>query len=122
MIDIVESVCDRSVVKQACRECPFRRASVPGWLGESSHDPKGFIAPHWNADLPLPCHMTVNWESTSSQERAATAPLCFGLLTMMKNSCKSPRNPELANTVRGMERNTDEFFGFIQEFIAHHAG
>jgi hypothetical protein len=111
---------ERRCVKQACKECPFRRASIPGWLGESSGKPMEFIGPHWQADLPLPCHLTVNWESDNSQGRAAEAPLCFGLLTMMKNSAKMPRDPELAAAVRSVERNTDEFFTHLGEFVQHH--
>jgi len=79
-----------------------------------------FIGPHWNQELPLPCHLTVNWEAQNSQVRAMEAPLCFGLLTMMRNSAKMPRTPEIADAVRGVERNTDEFFSHLGEFVQHH--
>lgn len=110
--------------KKACRECPFRRTSVPGWLGSASFDPnpgQSFLVQHWFQDVPLPCHMQVNWEKDDSQEQATVKPLCYGLLTMMKNSCKMPHDRGLAAAVAAMERDP-EFFSFPQEFYDHHNG
>ncbi len=108
--------------KKACRECPFRRASAAGWLGAASFedDPgSAFLDQHWNYEVPLPCHMQVNWSADDADKQALEKPLCFGFLTMMKNGCKMPHDPELAARVKDMERDP-EFFAFPHEFKQHH--
>lgn len=114
-----------SPCKKACRECPFKKQSASGWLGSASFadDPgSAFLDPHWIGEMPLPCHMQVKWTSDDAQEQAKVKPLCFGFLTMMKNSGKLPRNPEFAEHVSTMEKNTEEFFMFPHEFKEHHNG
>lgn len=109
--------------KQACKECPYKRTSLPGWLGTASFeaDPgSAFLDPHWNGEIPHPCHLTVNWTSDNAQEQAQDQPLCFGFLTMMKNAGKLPRDPEFAKHVIAMERDTENFFSFPHEFKAYH--
>ena len=107
--------------KKPCPECPFRRTSMPGYLGEASHDPKGFVGQHWHSATPLPCHMTVDWEDDNTQGRAERAPLCAGLLIMAKNCAKSFLHPEVEAARKNVERDTVEFFGWMHEFVDHHS-
>jgi len=111
---------DRDIVRLACRECPFRRASAAGYLGECSHDPHEFVDLHWHTDLPLPCHMAVDWENPDAQEIAMEAALCRGFLILLHNSCKLPHNRDLADAVRSMEPDHERFFSRLDEFCEHH--
>lgn len=108
------------IKRKMCKECPFKRDSIPGYLGAASGDPKAFLDPHWNGVTRLPCHMKVNWEKENSQELAKKAPLCQGFLTMCKNSAKMPLNIEAANEVSVTERNVDDVFNWLPEFMDHH--
>ena len=101
-----------------CRECPFRRGSIPGWLGAASYEPKEFLTPHWEGEMLLPCHQEVEWEAEQLTEDAHT---CYGLAVMMKNSCKLPRDREMADAVRSVEADRENFFSFPTEFIKHHS-
>lgn len=108
-------------MKKACRECPFSRTSVAGYLG-SATNPEDFIGPHWHADLRLPCHMKIDWDKGDAQEQTKTVGLCHGFLVMSKNSCKSHLNPEVREAQRGVEADRDNFFSMIHEFKEHHGG
>lgn len=107
--------------KKPCIECPFRRDSNPGYLGEASHDPKGFSGAHWNGVTPLPCHMTVDWEQDTAQDRAAQAPLCRGILVMAKNCAKSFLHSDVEAARHKVERDTVNVFGWMHEFVDHHS-
>lgn len=106
--------------RSPCRECPFKKESLPGYLGAASGNPREFLTPHWVFEVRLPCHLTVDWEDNDWQEVSQKAPLCQGLLIMMKNAGKLPRNPEIANTVRETDANREDVFSFPHEFEKHH--
>lgn len=111
--------------KKACRECPFRKESAAGWLGSASMDDdpgSSFLDPHWIGEMPLPCHMQVQWTADDAQEQTREKPLCVGFLTMMANSGKLPRDPAFAQHVVAMKKDKDEFFTFPHEFKQHHNG
>lgn len=108
--------------KKPCKECPFKRTSIKGWLGEVSFDPMGFITPHWQGDAPLPCHMWVlvqdgDWESG---DYATLSELCQGFLIFAKNTCKMPLEPVTAKAVRETTPNRELVFSNLQEFVDHH--
>ena len=106
-------------LSKPCRECPFRRKSAPGWLGEASGDPGLFIAAHWHGDVHLPCHMTVDWERNGA-EKAESQPTCFGFAQMCRNSAKLPINPMDAAAVRALDADHEQIFSHIGQFIEHH--
>lgn len=105
-----------------CKECPFKRTSLPGYLGKASHDPELFLAPHWRGDLRLPCHMKVDWEAENAQALARVAPLCHGFLILCKNAAKLPYNSEIKNAVEATEPDRENFFAWAHEFVDHHGG
>lgn len=91
---------------QPCKECPFRRVSLPGYLG--GNDPKSF-AFHANTDGPFPCHIAMR--------RAPKNPAqCAGRAVMWTNQCKKSRD----NSVPRLERDTEKVFGHIGQFNKHH--
>lgn len=106
-----------SCAKKVCRECPFRRASAPGYLGEASYDPHGFIAPHYHGDVRLPCHMAINWETGKNID---DAPICRGFAIFMKNNVKYADNPEVRKAMEEVKVDRESIFGWFNEFITHH--
>jgi len=106
--------------KTACRECPFRRESAPGYLGASSHDPHGYLDQHWHGFVRLPCHMKINWEASDTLRQTLSAPLCQGFLILCKNACKLPLNREIALAVVDTEPNQKDIFVNAYQFYQHH--
>lgn len=107
-----------NVKSECCKECPFRKDAAQGWLGNAK-GPEDFVMPHWHLELPLYCHMTVNWEDPNYEETLHEKPLCRGLLAMMCNSGKLPRSSELA-AARNDVGKSESIFSNLPEFIAHH--
>lgn len=99
--------------KTPCRECPWRKASAPGWLGADT--PEGFVATS-EAEVRMPCHLHVDYESDDWEEQAADAPQCAGRAIHFANRCKMPRNPELLK----LPPDRENVFTFPAEFIEHH--
>jgi len=84
---------------EACRECPWRRAAAPGWLGGHAADDFAAAA---RGDHPIVCHL-----KQSEQ--------CFGAAKVRRNICKMPRHA--ASLPEGDREN---FFASLQEFTDHH--
>lgn len=97
-----------AAVPQPCNDCPWRKASTPGWLGPYS-------AKRWlravHGETAIACHETIkvpgSWEGTRQ---------CAGSGSFRANVCKSPRDPRV---VQGPP--CDDVFGSNQEFLDHHA-
>ncbi len=102
--------------KTPCAECPWRRASAAGWLGASN--PEEFAAVSKSATR-MPCHLHVNYEDPEWEETVPDVPQCAGRAIFLKNSCTLPRDPELLEFVRSVEKSKD-VFNWAHEFIAHH--
>ena len=101
-----------------CKECPFRRASAPGWLGAST--PEGFLSSTL-AEFHMPCHMAIDYEDPDwEEEQLPDAPLCAGSLIFLKNTCKVPRDPLLVAARGQVDADRVNVFGFGPEFLEHH--
>lgn len=87
-----------------CKECPFRRVSPKGWLGDN--DPRHF-AINANHDGNFPCHMTME----KNQEFQ-----CAGRATMWANQCKTSRD----DSVPDLKPDRENVFSHIGEFNKHH--
>lgn len=110
------------MTKKPCRECPYRRASAPGWLGSST--PEQFMLATFGQDFPpipespMPCHLSIDYEDPDWQDKWAnreTGALCAGAAIMFANRVKLPKYIELPRRER-----SDEVFTHPEEFIAHH--
>lgn len=104
-------------VSKVCNDCPFRRKSMPGWLGHSS--PEGFID-CIQRDEPLPCHQTIDyddehWLAKWMQQRD-TGKMCAGSLVFMANKLQRSHTPGFPT----MEKDTTNVFGNSVEFVRHH--
>jgi len=93
---------------QPCRECPWRRKSVPKFLG-------GFEATQWtalaNSDDFVLCHVTNKHEDETKD------PQCAGSSIYRANTCKLSRNPDVLR----LPTDRDTVFSFRTEFEAHHS-
>jgi hypothetical protein len=104
--------------KTPCKECPFRRASTPGWLGAST--PEEFMASA-RSGAEMPCHSSIDYEQSDWRTKQyPKAPLCAGSLIFLKNSCTLPRDPALAASVKAVEGDRETVFNWPHEFLAHH--
>ena len=110
-----------------CKACPFRRASLAGWLGDAS--PEEFIESALLDDL-MPCHSTVDYEEKNWKKNMMTAKSvvqhCAGARIMYKNQCKRSKHPEYMRLERlGKIKEvapSKDVFTFREEFLKHHKG
>jgi len=106
----------KRTLDKPCKECPFRRKSLPGYLGNSN--PKEFIETTM-ADTPMPCHLTVDYEDEDGAEKAEEeAEYCYGALVFFSNTCKLSRDPERPKA----PADHDEVFSHKMQFLEHHEG
>ena len=90
--------------KRPCHDCPWRRKSLPRWLGGAT--PQQWLA-EAHSDNPVHCH---------ALRLAAGGPVqCVGIANYRANVAKSPRDPRV---LRGKRDNT--VFGQPAEFLQHH--
>lgn len=89
-----------------CDECPWRKDSIPGYLGPHTAEEWLNMA---HGEGPIACHKTIkvndSWEG---------ARQCRGAASYRANSLKIPRNPEIV-----VGPTDDRVFKFW-EFIEHH--
>ncbi len=101
---------------QPCGQCPFRRTSMPGWLGEGN--PESFIV-EISMERPLPCHPTIDYEDPhwfAQWEAQEVGSICAGSLIMAANMGKRPRDPKFPK----LPANKEIVFKSHLEFIDHH--
>ena len=100
-------------LKEPCRDCPFRRKSVPGWLGADT--PENFIETTL-ADYEMPCHLTVNYEDPAWFQDLSAAQACAGASIFFANICKLSRDPKRLK----LPPDTEKVFASKTEFLTHH--
>lgn len=103
-------------MKKACVECPFKRNSAPGYLGEVSYQPEVFLQ-QINGPA-MPCHLSIDWEE-KSEAKFDKAKECVGALQFMNNSFKMSRDVQTAKLQKEFGKS-DEIFSKTIEFINHH--
>lgn len=104
--------------KSPCNQCPYRRASPPGWLGDST--PSEFMAQTLYEENHMPCHAAVDYEKENWRDKLAKAPHCAGSLIFMHNHCYLPRDPDLTKKRNNVEPDHEKVFSHHSEFTAHH--
>lgn len=106
--------------KAPCDVCPFRKTSLPSWLGGEGTTPEEFLRTMELA--PIPCHKVVDWNEELTEEELrdiAMAKPCIGSLIFMRNSCKLPWDKIYA-AMRDSVQPSDQVFQFKADFIEHH--
>lgn len=101
-----------------CGECPWRKTSVPGWLGNSTV--LEFLA-QAESGIRMPCHCAVDYDRDDWQDQIEEVPRCAGHAIYLKNRCKLPFESGLKTFVNSVERN-DNVFTRPDEFVKHHGG
>lgn len=103
-------------IKTPCKECPFRKTSFRGWLGnntaQQTHD-------YVLGEADFACHMTRHKQDKNMSR-------CKGSQLFLLHHCKSPRiNMPLRNAlnktreeVRNGIHKLQEYLGF--DFFKHH--
>ena len=87
--------------KKPCSDCPWRRDSVPGWLGNLGPQEWVYAA---HGEARIDCHVHVGAQ-------------CAGAATYRSNVAKRPRDPETLVLPSDRER----VFATWQEFLEYHA-
>jgi len=96
--------------KTPCSDCPWSRASIPGWLGGHSVD-------QWleraHGDSGVNCHTK---KFSEQREEEGEICQCAGMAMFRANVCKLPRSP----TALRLESNREKVFANDSEFRNHH--
>lgn len=110
--------------KSPCSECPFRKKSLPGWLGP---DTAQAVISRVHGETGYSCHMDLeNAPAIESGEFAgyldtSNVEHCAGAVIHANLSCKSYRNPELRaqqDLLKGSKHEADVLN--LKEFTEHH--
>lgn len=110
-------------LRRPCSECPFRRASAPGWMGPWS--PKELLASI--AYYPFACHKTIPegaGEVDPNEAPLRELQLCAGAAIFLNNQLKLSRSPVAAahqTALKGVDEAVKRgVFGNAAEFLDHH--
>jgi hypothetical protein len=99
-----------------CSECPWRRASLPGWLGPHTAEEWQLGA---HGDHEIACHLTIPAGFDDDDEAGDDTSMmttCSGAAIFRANVCKSPRYVPAENR---LPADRETVFGH-GEFLAHH--
>jgi len=99
-----------------CSQCPYRRQSLQGYLGES--DPEEFMELTMS-DYPMPCHQTVDYREPQWKkkwEAGQVGKLCAGALIFFANICKRSRDGSRPT----IPADRELVFSRPDEFIDYH--
>jgi hypothetical protein len=129
-------------LKKPCRQCPFRRACMPGWLGPDTGAPLDFIAPLrgnevmpgvWVGDVAdMACHVDMDrvvekhdldhGDSHQLAQYSAELQHCAGALHFLGSIHKRPRDRAKCEAMDRVEIGTTEpMLTSIEEFENHHS-
>lgn len=65
-----------------CKACPFRRNSLPGWLGD--YTPESIFYQLWRS-IPFFCHTKIDYADTNWHKKAdKNGKLCLGSVAFQK--------------------------------------
>lgn len=106
--------------KTPCKECPFRKTSLPGWLGPWTTQE---ILAQVHSEGGLACHTVVNklveeGVEQDSEEMQERTHVCVGSLQHANASCKRYRHPMLAGWAE--EVGTSDQILDLRAFMNHH--
>jgi hypothetical protein len=119
-------------LKKPCKDCPWRRASSPGWLGDG--DPEYFLSSaladefggvhEEHGSYAEPCHLTVDYSDDAWAEKPEEVQVCVGALIFYRNvdQFKLPRQPERSELICSVEPDHEAVFSTPEEFREHHTG
>lgn len=107
----------RWLLKEPCRECPFRRKSAPGWLGPWT--PRELLV-YLNSNA-FPCHKTIVSERPNDVDRQSA---CAGAAMFLNNKLAISRNRDMQRSQLMVKRFAKQLhstvFSTDDEFLKHH--
>lgn len=109
---LMESDWDKRTLRRTepCKECPFRKRSMPGYLG--GHPLEPYRQPP-SAGMPTSCHCT---DKGASDSRTS---FCAGSLAVIANDPAVEPLPEYAEAVAQVGKR-DDCFASVEDFAEHH--
>ena len=120
----------RENLRRPCKDCPWRRAAAPGWLGSGNPDyfissalADGFGGPdHPEGDYAERCHLTVDYSDRDWREKPEQHEVCVGALIFYRNvdQFKLPRDHNRSRLICSVEPDHETVFSSPEEFIEHH--
>jgi hypothetical protein len=104
-------------VDKPCKQCPFKRTSAQGYLGENRTE--DFVQAAMG-EGKMPCHSTVDytdpqWLSKFLDGKRGTQ--CKGRAIFQANNCKLPRDQEVLR----LKSDRKLVFSTSREFTEHHS-
>lgn len=99
LISLAEGRTSEVQHRTPCSDCPWRRDSLPAWLGGVSAEDWKEIA---HNDVMVPCHTITNQQ-------------CAGIAVYRRNVCKSTPPPLLT-----LPADKVTVFAWPTEFLEHH--
>lgn len=105
---------------EPCSQCPFRRASCPGWTGP--FEPAELLGAI--RDRPFPCHPTIARDDQRIEED--TLQSCAGAAIFLNNSGAPTQTGWTQHHQEQLHaapaKTRDNVFNTQLEFLAHHNG
>ena len=106
-------------LKKPCKECPFRRESMPGWLGPwGAQD----IINHLQFDGVFPCHKTIKHDKMTDDDPSLEH--CAGATIHLNNKIQRHRHPVVAKHQKELsgiaQEIKDSVFQWSNEFVDYH--
>lgn len=113
-------------LKRPCKNCPFRKDCLPGWLGKERA--QGIADAVVLGDGPFPCHETVNynaWSDESEYTYQGREQFCAGAIALEEKENQG------GNLLIRLGRMTGAFnysqlldkelvFDSVRQFVKHH--
>lgn len=106
-------------LKKPCNECPFRRRSLPGWLGP--WEPRELLLSISMSAIPFTCHQTIPEDPEADIDEMQ---MCAGAAIFLTNKLEVYRGADGARYQEEMKSVPDEVkrsvFDSSAEFVDHH--
>lgn len=103
--------------KKPCPDCPWRKTSLKGWLGDQEPE---LFTDIIKSGSKLPCHKTQSKSMNLNElDKDDSVLHCTGALITMKNNCIRSRNPDIAKLQDKLKQD-DEFFSKLSDFEKYH--
>jgi hypothetical protein len=104
-------------MKEPCSECPFRKNSLPGWLGPYANPLE--LVTIINNETHFACHLTMDSDDLEDADTSKYR-YCRGALQFMIKNGKLPRDHKLAE-LRKLCKNDDiSNIMDLPELLYHH--
>ena len=102
--------------KKLCNECPFKKGSLPGWLGP--WEPDELVDYVFRSDQAFACHKTLGDEEDTPVENHV---ICKGSVLFLEKNMVIPRtNLVLRTLLKSVKEEELEDIMTKQEFLNHH--